>query len=129
MYYPALYLLEAIDERSFYNLSNLADEIISKGLNDNLKKLYDFLINLFNKTDIDNWISSTTYKSKRKTKENDKIISIELEKLINEFNNSKQPILFYKVIEYFYYNLNLKCNRTEFINCALNAIKMTEEGG
>lgn len=128
LYYPALYLLEAIDEKSFYNLSNLADEIIAEGLKDNLKKLYDFLINLFNKTDIDNWINSSTYKLKRKTNENDKIKSIEIEKLINEFNNFKQPILFYKVIEYFYYNLNLKCNRTEFINCVLNAIKMTEVG-
>lgn len=121
-------MLEAIDEKSFYNLSNLADEIIAEGLKDNLKKLYDFLINLFNKTDIDNWINSSTYKLKRKTNENDKIKSIEIEKLINEFNNFKQPILFYKVIEYFYYNLNLKCNRTEFINCVLNAIKMTEVG-
>ena len=38
LYYPALYLLEAIDEKSFYNLSNLADEIVAEGLKDNLNK-------------------------------------------------------------------------------------------
>lgn len=128
LYYPALYLLEAIDEKSFYELSNIADEIITEGLSVDLKKLYNFLISLFNKTDIDNWINSATYKIKRKIHENDKIISAEIEKLIDEFNNSNQPILLGRIIEYFYFNLKLKCNRTEFIHSIITAIKTTEAG-
>lgn len=128
LYCPALYLLEAIDEKSFYKLSNMADEIVSEGLNINLKKLYDFLANLFNKTDIDKWINSKSYNLIRKTNDYDKQISNEIQELIGTFNNSKQPLLFGKIIEYFYYTLKLKCNRTEFIYCILNAIKMTEYG-
>lgn len=126
LYYPALYLLEAIDEKSFYKLSNMADEIVSEGLNVNLKKLYDFLVNLFNKTDIDKWINSKSYNLIRKTKKDDKQISNEIQELISAFNNSKHPLLFGKIIEYFYYTLKLKCSRTEFIHCILNAINMTE---
>jgi len=129
LYYPALYLLEAIDEKSFYNLSNMADEIVAEGLNVNLKKLYDFLVSLFNKTDINKWINSTSYNLIRKTNVDDKKISNKIEKLINSFNSLKQPLLFGRIIEYFYYNLKLKCIRTEFIHCVLNAIKMTEDGG
>ena len=128
LYYPALYLLEAIDEKSFYNLTKLADEIITEGLVLNLKKLYDFLVNLFNKTDIEKWINSTSYKLIRKTNEGDKKISNEIEELIKSFNNSRLPLLLGKIIEYFYYNLKLKCNRTEFIHCVLNAINLTEYG-
>lgn len=126
--YPALYLLEAIDEKSFYNLAQLADEIITEGLVLDLKKLYDFLVNLFNKTDIDKWINTTSYKLIRKINEYDKQISNEIQELIGSFNNSKQPLLFGKIIEYFYYTLKLKCNRTEFIHCILNAINLTEYG-
>lgn len=128
LYHPALYLLEAIDEKSFYKLSNMADEIVSEGLNINLKKLYDFLVSLFNKTDIDKWINPKSYNLIRKTNEDDKKISGEIRELINHFNNSKQPLLLGKIIEYFYCTLKLKCNRTEFIHCVLNAIKMTEDG-
>lgn len=128
LYYPTLYLLEAIDEKSFYELSSIADEIITEGLSLNLKKLYDFLSNLFNKTDIDNWINSATYKIKRKIQENDKIISAEIEKLIDEFNNSRQPIMLGKIIEYFYFTLKFKCNRTEFIHSIITVIKTTEGG-
>lgn len=119
LYYPALYLLEAIDEKSFYKLSSMADEIVNEGLNVNLKKLYDFLVNLFNKTDIDKWINSKSYNLIRKTNEDDKQISNEIQELISAFNNSKQPLLFGKIIEYFYYTLKLKCSRTEFIQCIL----------
>jgi len=128
LYYPTLHLLEAIDEKSFYELSNVADEIITEGLNANLKKLYEFLVNLFNKTDIDKWINTKSYNLIRKTNEEDKQISDEIQELIVTFNNSKQPLLFGKIIEYFYYTLKLKCNRTEFIHSILNAIKMTEHG-
>ena len=101
LYYPALYLLEAIDEKSFYNLTKLADEIITEGLVLNLKKLYDFLVNLFNKTDIEKWINSTSYKLIRKTNEGDKKISNDIEELIKSFNNSRLPLLLGKIIEYF----------------------------
>lgn len=104
----------------------MADEIVSEGLNVNLKKLYDFLVNLFNKTDIDKWINSKSYNLIRKTKKDDKQISNEIQELISAFNNSKHPLLFGKIIEYFYYTLKLKCSRTEFIHCILNAINMTE---
>ncbi len=128
LYYPTLYLLEAIDEKSFYNLSKNADEIVAEGLNANLKNLYEFLVNLFNKTDIDKWINSKSYNLIRKVNETDKIISNEIEILIDTFNSSKQPLLFGKIIEYFSSTLKLKCNRTEFLYSILNAIKLTEQG-
>lgn len=33
-----------------------------------------------------------------------------------------------RIIEYFYFNLKLKCNRTEFIHSIITAIKTTEAG-
>ena len=47
------------------------------------------------------WINTKSYNLIRKTNEEDKQISDEIQELIVTFNNSKQPLLFGKIIELF----------------------------
>ncbi len=54
-----LTLLEAIDDKSFYSIAKAADELIDSVLSARkpIKKCKDFLVKIFNKTDMNKWFN------------------------------------------------------------------------
>lgn len=68
-----LTLLEAIDDKSFYTLAKAADELISsiESARKPIKKCKEFLVKIFNKTDIDKWIGDNSITKKRNVVDRD----------------------------------------------------------
>ncbi|MFT4740404.1 MAG: hypothetical protein ACI9L9_001186 [Marivirga sp.] len=56
-----LTLLEAIDDKLFYSISKAADLLLNNMANSKkpIKKCKEFLVKIFNKTDINNWFTTT----------------------------------------------------------------------
>ncbi len=116
----SLLLIESIDDREFYNLSKLVDDIQISNIESNI---YALLIRLTNKTCVDNWLNSKGVR--RKNKDKDKTLIKPLKLSIDNLkkNISYKNILI--VINCFFYiaDNRHKCYRKDLLLSLLKAIE------
>lgn len=75
-----LTLLEAIDDRSFYNIAHTADDLIS-GIPTARKKIKkvkgEILLAVLKKTEIDAWFSNDSFKAKRQVLDRERSLKVQ----------------------------------------------------
>lgn len=124
-----LELLEAIDDKDFYNLAKDIDTLISSIHNARLpvKKIKEkVFVKLFNKTDINVWLNDNTVKNKRKPEDKQK--SDKLKDLLSNFIDIPTPKALYLLLKFLKDNLKLKNQRYSLLKSILDClcIKNTE---
>lgn len=118
-----LELLEAIDNKDFYNLAKDIDTIISSIHNARLpvKKIKEkVFVKLFNKTDINVWLNDNTVKNKRKPEEKQK--SDKLKDLLSNFIDIPTPKALYFLLKFLKDNLKLKNQRYSLLKSILDCL-------
>lgn len=126
--FPKLFLVESIDDKSFYELALTADKIIEDKLTENLSLLKEQLLNqLFSSSEINNWINEK-YKIRNKTKEEDLSNHDELERRVNVFKVEPNTNNLNKVLCFFKEELALNCNRPSIYYSLRDALISTEDG-
>lgn len=125
-YSNQLYLLEAIDDKSFYSTAKTIDDLIFKisTARKKIKKIKDFLEKLFNKTEINNWLNDDCIKNKRS--EEDKLQAKRLEEFINSFIASPCTKNIYSLIAFCKEKLNFKIKRYPLYKSIMDCL-LTEE--
>ncbi|CAA9202942.1 hypothetical protein FLA105534_04337 [Flavobacterium bizetiae] len=110
----SLVLIESIDDKLFYKLSKLLDQI---DLTNAAVKLREFSLDLFNKSEVNNWFNEKGFK--RKTKQEEKDAINELNNLTADFkSNLSQIILKISSLP------NFKCYRPEVLSSLLKAVEL-----
>ncbi len=102
-------LIEAIDDKSFYELSKLFDNAAGQSFE---KAIYKACSTLFNKTEIEKWVSEKG--AKKRTKEW-KVASDTLGQLFSETQKSKPFLECAKLIRYLSKLDKIKCFRKELL--------------
>lgn len=118
-----LELLEAIDNKDFYNLAKDIDTIISSIHNARLpvKKIKEkVFVKLFNKTDINVWLNDNTVKNKRKPEEKQK--SDKLKDLLSNFIDIPTPKALYLLLKFLKDNLKLKNQRYSLLKSIMDCL-------
>lgn len=118
-----LELLEAIDNKDFYNLAKDIDTLISSIHNARLpvKKIKEkVFVKLFNKTDINVWLNDNTVKNKRKPEEKQK--SDKLKDLLSNFIDIPTPKALYFLLKFLKDNLKLKNQRYSLLKSILDCL-------
>lgn len=110
----SLVLIESIDDKLFYKLSKLLDQINSGNA---AVKLREFSLDLFNKSEVNNWFNEKGFKRKTKQEEKDRIN--ELNNLFTDFKSNLCLIIF-KISKL----PNFKCYRPEVLSSLLKAIEI-----
>lgn len=118
-----LELLEAIDNKDFYNLAQNIDELMFKISNckQPIKRLKETVLQkLFNKTDLNNWYNENDVKNKResKAKQNAEL----LKNLTSEFINNSSSHKLYVLIKFLKDNLRLKNQRYSLLKSILDCL-------
>jgi len=111
----SLALIESIDDKLFYKLSKLLDEINSTNA---AVKLRELSLSLFSKTIVNNWFNEKGFK--RKTKPEEKSIIDKLNKLCCDLNNN-----LYEIISIIATLPDIKCYRPEILNSLLKAVEIS----
>ena len=118
-----LELLEAIDNKDFYNLAKDIDTLIS-GIHSArlpVKKIKEKVLeDLFNKTDINKWIKDNTVINKRKPEE--KQISETLNSLISNFIEVPSTKALYLLLKFLKDNLKIKIKRISLLRSILDCL-------
>lgn len=118
-----LELLEAIDNKDFYNLAREIDDLIlniSKARQPIKRIKEKILEKLFNKTDISTWINDNTIKNKRKPEE--KQISETLNSLISNFIEAPSAKALYLLLKFLKDSLKLKNQRYSLLKSILDCL-------
>lgn len=112
----SLVLIESIDDKLFYKLSKLLDQINSSNV---AVKLHELSLDLFNKTEVNNWFNEKGFK--RKAKQEEKDIINELISLSADLQNNLTLIIS-KISTL----PNFKCYRPEVLSSVLKAIEVAQ---
>lgn len=104
-----LYLLEAIDDKSFYATARAIDELIINipTARKQIKNISDIMEKFFNKTDIEKWLKDDSFINKREQKKEAKILKI----MIETFIQNPTPKNIYNTLLFFKKGLGLKIKR------------------
>lgn len=118
-----LELLEAIDNKDFYNLAREIDDLILNisQARKPIKKLKENILEkLFNKTDINKWINDNTVINKRNPKEKQQ--SETLENLISNFIEVPSAEALYLLLKFLKDSLKLKNQRYSLLKSVLDCL-------
>lgn len=132
--YPSLVLLEALDHKDFYSLAKKSDNLIStiSSANTPYKEIKLFLEELFNKTDLDEWLGISVksqngeYHFKKKTEDLDKKKSDKLRDSFELFRNYPTKSLLKIMLRISKDILGMKCARTELLSSILKSLEEAE---
>ncbi|MBV1910519.1 MAG: AAA family ATPase [Kangiellaceae bacterium] len=118
-----LTLLEAIDDKSFYSIANAADVLIDSIIRARkpVKKCKEFLIKIFNKTDINNWFNDDGLI--HKTNEGDKIKSEVFEVHLTAFIENPSIDLLTNILKSSKSDLKCKYKREEILYSFVKALE------
>lgn len=118
-----LKLLEAIDDKDYYIISGIIDDIVSTidSKSDYIKVLkVELFLNLFNSTDIKAWFSKDCVKRRRAPhEENCKLLNNHMDVFIK----SPSLVNLFAILLFLRDGLKLKTKRHEMLNSILKAIK------
>jgi len=124
-----LTLLEAIDDKLFYSIAKAADVLITSLINAHkpIKKCKEFLVKIFNKTDINNWLTETkknlndeTFINKKDV--NKKRISEVFQTNIFAFIENPSIELLINILKSSKSDLKCKYKRQEILYSLMNAL-------
>lgn len=118
-----LELLEAIDGKDFYNLAREIDDLIlniSKARQPVKKIKEKILEKLFNKTDINTWLSDNAVKNKRNSEEKQQ--SAALKSLIFNFIETPTTKALYLLLKFLKNSLKLKIKRISLLRSILDCL-------
>lgn len=116
-----LCLVESIDDKDFYKLSKLADELT---IEDIFLKLIKLCYMLFNKTGLDNWLNNNGFKNKSKVK--DKAKTVHILRKFEPLNTSISFITISEIIGDISNLTKVKCCRRELLNSFRSALYEAE---
>ncbi|PCI67823.1 MAG: hypothetical protein COB26_09520 [Piscirickettsiaceae bacterium] len=118
-----LTLLEAIDDRSFYSIANAADVLISSipRARKPIKKCKEFLIKIFNKTDINNWFNDESLINKASV--HDKKNSEKFQEHLSSFIECPSISLLVDVLYSCKSELRCKCKREGILYSLIKSIE------
>lgn len=122
-----LTLLEAIDDKLFYQITRQADVFIQPNrIKKKLSRLRDDLLEkLFNKSAFDQWFKEEKWKAKRKPDEAE--TSAIFQKKINGFLADPHPLRLYDIIFFIKRQLQIKVKRPEVFSSFCSALKCAAE--
>ena len=109
-YGDKLRLFEAVDEKSYYNISSQLDKLTSPNTTITINAIKSMLVKLYNKGDIDKWINDNYIINKRGK---DNIHSLEIKRICDKLILSKNYKTLYSLFQYFKIELKSKSIRTE----------------
>ncbi|MFV8343466.1 UvrD-helicase domain-containing protein [Flavobacterium sp. XS2P39] len=112
----SLILIESIDDKLFYKVAKLLDEIDSTN---SVIKLQEISLLLFNKTEINNWFNDKGLK--RKINADDKKIIEELKVLFKDVKKNRRDLIL-KISDL----PKVKCFRPEVLDSLLEAIEISK---
>lgn len=118
-----LELLEAIDDKGFYNLAREIDDLIlniSKARQPVKRIKEKIMEKLFNRTDINKWIKDNTVINKRNPEEKQQ--SEVLKSLFSNFIEIPSAKTFYLLLSFFKDNLKLKNQRYSLLKSILDCL-------
>ena len=119
-----LELLEAIDNREFYNLATNIDNLITiiRKARQPIKNIKEKILEkLFNKRDINRWFNDNDVKNKREAeaKQNAEVLKV----LVDNFIENPSPCTIYQIIRYLKDNLKLKTLRFSLLKSILDCLR------
>ncbi|HLO53231.1 MAG TPA: UvrD-helicase domain-containing protein [Saprospiraceae bacterium] len=115
-YNNSIILIESIDDKLFYKVSKLLDEMNSTNV---AIKLREISLLIFSKTEINNWFSEKGLK--RKVNSKDKKLIDEFDQLIKDIDKNKKEIIL-KISDL----PKVKCFRPEVLDSVIKAIEISE---
>lgn len=118
-----LTLLEAIDDKSFYSIAKAADVLIDKVITAQkpTKKCKEFLVKVFNKTDINNWFNDEDLINK--TNVNDKLKSEDFQVHLTTFIENPSIALLTNILKSSKSDLKCKYKRKEVLYSFMKALE------
>lgn len=114
-----LQLLEAIDEKTYYEHAKQIDDMFIAS--DKYKKLKEYLVKLFNKNAAQQWLGTTGVINKRAYE--DKIKSKELRSLIDIFNDDSSALNLLNILKKLNSFQGFNCWRDELLRAIFSSLK------
>lgn len=122
--FKQLILLEAIDDKDYYEISQNIDLLIKErcGLDDLTSLIYSILLKLFNRTIVEKWVKDNKLISKKNQHKSNHLV---LKDMFVSFSRQPSLVKLREILTFMQNNLQFKTKRKYLVKSIFNALEVS----